>query len=72
MSKTEANIAFFLLCTSAFVAACASILNGERLKTLEEKIQLRDSIIVHTQEYVEHRDSMILEYIDSVVNINNN
>lgn len=69
MSKTEANIAGVLLFTSVFLAAGASLLNAERLKTLEEKIHLRDSIIIRMQMYVEHRDSMMFDYIDRIQKI---
>ena len=66
MSKTESNIAIFLLYLFLFLAAGMSYVTSERVAALDEKIQLRDSLMMRTQKYVERRDSMMFEYIDKV------
>ena len=62
MSKTESNIAIFLLYLFIFLAAGMSYVTSERVAALDEKIQLRE-IIVHPDGLISgswYRDKKII------------
>ena len=62
---------FFLL----FLAAGLSYGTHERIETLDQKIQIRDSIILQMEKHQERQDSIMFDYldkwIDRIVKANN-
>jgi Tfp pilus assembly protein PilO len=52
-------VCFLLL----IVSAGYSFITENRLKALDEKIQVRDSLMIRQQQYIEQRDSATFRYI---------
>ena len=53
-------VVMFLL---LIVSAGYSFITENRLKALDEKIQVRDSLMIRQQNYIEQRDSATFRYI---------
>ena len=62
-SITE-TICFILLFGLLFLAAGLSYGTHERIETLDQKIQIRDSIILRMEKHQERQDSIMFEYVD--------
>ena len=62
-SITE-TICFILLFGLLFLAAGLSYGTHERIETLDQKIQIRDSIILRMEKYQERQDSIMFDYLD--------
>ena len=58
------TIFFILLFSLLFLAAGLSYGTHERIETLDQKIQIRDSIIVRMEKHQERQDSIMFEYVD--------
>lgn len=53
-------VCFLLL----IVSAGYSFITGYHLKALDEKIQVRDSLMIRQQQYIEQRDSAMFNLIE--------
>ena len=62
-SITE-TICFILLFGLLFFAAGLSYGTHERIETLDQKIQIRDSIILRMEKHQERQDSIMFDYLD--------
>ena len=62
-SITE-TICFILLFGLLFLAAGLSYGTHERIETLDQKIQIRDSIILRMEKHQERQDSIMFDYLD--------
>ena len=62
-SITE-TICFVLLFGLLFLAAGFSFGTHQRVEALDEKIQIRDSIILRMEKHQERQDSIIFDYLD--------
>ena len=62
-SITE-TICFVLLFGLLFLAAGLSYGTHERIETLDQKIQIRDSIILRMEKHQERQDSIMFDYLD--------
>lgn len=58
------QICFVLLFTLLFLAAGFSYGTHQRVEALDEKIQIRDSIILRMEKHMEHQDSVMFYYLD--------
>ena len=58
------QICFVLLFSLLFLAAGFSYGTHQRVEALDEKIQIRDSIILRMEKYKEHQDSVMFYYLD--------
>ena len=58
------TIFFILLFALLFLAAGLSYGTHERIETLDQKIQIRDSIILRMEKHQERQDSIMFEYVD--------
>lgn len=65
MKKILDNIASVILFVAILLSAMFSYDASNRIKLLEEKIEIRDSLYHRIQSYAEHRDSMVFEYVKS-------
>jgi Tfp pilus assembly protein PilO len=55
-------VCFLLL----IVSAGYSFITENRLKALDEKIQVRDSLMIRQQNYIEQRDSAMFNLIERI------
>jgi Tfp pilus assembly protein PilO len=55
-------VCFLLL----IVSAGYSFITENRLKALDEKIQVRDSLMIRQQQYIEQRDSAMFNLIERI------
>ena len=62
-SITE-TICFVLLFGLLFLAAGFSFGTHQRVEALDEKIQIRDSIILRMEKHQERQDSIMFDYLD--------
>lgn len=62
-SITE-TICFVLLFGLLFLAAGFSLGTHQRVEALDEKIQIRDSIILRMEKHQERQDSIMFDYLD--------
>jgi uncharacterized protein HemX len=62
-SITE-QICFVLLFSLLFLAAGFSYGTQQRVEALDEKIQIRDSIILRMEKHQERQDSIMFDYMD--------
>ena len=62
-SITE-TICFILLFGLLFLAAGFSFGTHQRVEALDEKIQIRDSIILRMEKHQERQDSIMFDYLD--------
>ena len=58
-------VCFLLL----IVSAGYSFITENRLKALDEKIQVRDSLMIRQQNYIEQRDSAMYEYLNRIIEL---
>lgn len=58
------TICFILLFGLLFLAAGLSYGTHERIETLDQKIQIRDSIILRMEKHQERQDSIMFDYLD--------
>jgi hypothetical protein len=58
------QICFVLLFILLFLAAGFSYGAHQRVEALDEKIQIRDSIILRMEKHMEHQDSVMFYYLD--------
>ena len=69
------TVFFILLFALLFLAAGLSYGTYERIETLDQKIQIRDSIILQMEKHQERQDSIMFDYldkwIDRIVKANN-
>ena len=56
-------VVMFLL---LIVSAGYSFITENRLKALDEKIQVRDSLMIRQQQYIEQRDSAMFNLIERI------
>ena len=56
-------VVMFLL---LIVSAGYSFITENRLKALDEKIQVRDSLMIRQQNYIEQRDSAMFNLIERI------
>lgn len=59
-------VCFLLL----IVSAGYSFITENRLKALDEKIQVRDSLMIRQQNYIEQRDSAMFNLIERITDGN--
>jgi hypothetical protein len=64
-SITE-TICFILLFGLLFLAAGFSFGTHQRVEALDEKIQIRDSIILRMEKHQERQDSIMFDYLDKL------
>jgi len=62
-SITE-TICFILLFGLLFLAAGFSFGTHQRVEALDQKIQIRDSIILRMEKHQERQDSIMFDYLD--------
>ena len=62
-SITE-TICFVLLFGLLFLAAGFSFGTHQRVEALDQKIQIRDSIILRMEKHQERQDSIMFDYLD--------
>lgn len=65
MKKILDNIASAIIFTAILLSAMFSYDAASRIKLLEQKIEIRDSLYHRIQSYAEHRDSMVFDYVKS-------
>ena len=58
------TICFMLLSGLLFLAAGFSFGTHQRVEALDEKIQIRDSIILRMEKHQERQDSIMFDYLD--------
>lgn len=63
-SNIMEQICFVLLFSMLFLAAGFSFGTHQRVEALDEKIQIRDSIILRMEKHQERQDSIMFDYMD--------
>lgn len=71
MKKVLDNIAAGIIFTAIFLSAVFSYDATRRIKLLEEKIEIRDSLHHRIQDYAEHRDSIVFDCIQRFIESKN-
>lgn len=66
--KTKEFIMSTIAFTCLFLSVAFSWGAFEHAKNIDEKLQMRDSIILKMQHYQEHRDSIMFEHLDKWIN----
>ena len=62
------QICFVLLFSLLFLTAGFSYGTHQRVEALDEKIQIRDSIILRMEQHQEHQDSIMYDHLDKWLN----
>lgn len=63
MKKILDNIAAGIIYSAILMSVVFSYDAARRIKLLEEKIEIRDSLHHRIQSYAEHRDSLVFDYV---------
>lgn len=63
MKKFLDNLAAGIIFSAIFLSAIFSYDAACRIKLLEEKIEIRDSLHHRIQDYAEHRDSLVFDCV---------
>ena len=61
----------FVVCFVLLIASAGySFITENRLKALDEKIQIRDSLMIRQQRYIEQRDSSMFNLLERLTDGN--
>lgn len=71
MKKVFDNIAAGIIYAAIFLSAVFSYDAARRIKLLEEKIEIRDSLHHRIQSYAEHRDSLVFDCVQRFIESKN-